>query len=83
MTSRDLRSGDPPGRLQVSGERMKLYRKGSLLRDVLGDLWIITGRSRHWKTGPDCYVIVRLRDSFKMKPVYKMVHREYDLVSEA
>ena len=62
---------------------MKLYHKGSLLKDCVGNFWIITGRSKHWKTGPDCYVIVRPHDGFMMKPVYKIVHREYDLVSEA
>ena len=61
---------------------MKLYHEGTLLKDCVGDLWIITGRSRHWKTGPDCYDIVRLCDGFRKKPVYKIVQREYDLVSE-
>jgi hypothetical protein len=61
---------------------MRLYRDGTLLKDVHDNMWMITGRSRHWKTGPDCYVIVRLYDGFMMKPVYKIVHVEYDLVSE-
>ena len=60
---------------------MTLYREGTLLKDCLGDLWMITGLGKQ-SFGLDRYVIVRLRDGFMMKPVYRMVHRQYDLVSE-
>ena len=62
---------------------MRLYRDGTLLKDVHDNLWLITGRSRHWKTEPDCYVIVRLYDGLQIERVYKIIHMEYDLVSEA
>ena len=60
---------------------MDLYRNGSLLRDDLGDLWMITGRdlqSPRWER----YVLVRLADLFISKTVYRIVHDEMELVSE-
>ena len=62
---------------------MGLYRNGSLLRDDLGDLWMITGRDKQAMTNLDCYVLVRLADSFISKTIYRIVHLEMDLVSEA
>ena len=61
---------------------MDLYRNGSLLRDDLGDLWMITGRDRV-APGSDRYVLVRLADSFTSKTVYRIVHNAMELVSEA
>ena len=61
---------------------MKLYREGTLLRDCLGDLWMITGLNKQATTRLDCYVLVRLVDSFISKPVYRIVHRNMELVSE-
>ena len=60
---------------------MKLYREGTLLRDCLGDLWMITGRGKQ-SYGLHCYVLMRLADSFVSRPVYRIVHLEMDLVSE-
>ena len=60
---------------------MNLYRNGSLLRDDLGDLWMITGRDRV-SPGSDRYVLVRLADSFISKTVYRIVHDAMELVSE-
>lgn len=60
---------------------MDLYRNGSLLRDDLGDLWMITGRdlqSPRWER----YVLVRLADLFISKTVYRIVHDAMELVSE-
>tara|TARA_R100000664_G_C2672616_1_gene83997 strand:- start:435 stop:623 length:189 start_codon:yes stop_codon:yes gene_type:complete len=62
---------------------MTLYREGTLLRDCLGDLWIVTGFGKQANTRLDCYVLVRLANSFISKPVYRIVHREMKLVSEA
>lgn len=61
---------------------MVLYRNGSLLRDDLGDLWMITGRDRV-APGSDRYVLVRLADLFISKTVYRIVHNAMELVSEA
>jgi hypothetical protein len=61
---------------------MRLYREGTLLKDCLGDLWMITGLGKQMY-GLDCYVLMRLADSFVSRPVYRIVHREMDLVSEA
>ena len=61
---------------------MNLYRNGSLLRDDLGDLWMITGRDRV-APGSDRYILMRLADSFTSKTVYRIVHRQMELVSEA
>ena len=61
---------------------MDLYRNGSLLRDDLGDFWMITGRDRV-APGSDRYVLVRLADLFISKTVYRIVHRQMELVSEA
>lgn len=64
---------------------MKLYREGTLLKDCLGDLWMITGYCRDdlFRRKPNAYVLMRLADSFVSRPVYRIVHREMDLVSEA
>ena len=61
---------------------MTLYREGTLLKDCLGDLWMITGRDRV-APGSDRYVLVRLADLFISKTVYRIVHRQMKLVSEA
>jgi hypothetical protein len=61
---------------------MELYRDGTLLRDCLGDLWMVTDRHKA-RFGLDRYVLVRLADSFIVEPVYRIAHLEYDLVSEA
>jgi len=61
---------------------MKLYREGTLLKDCLGDLWMVTDRGKG-DFGLDRYVLVRLADSFMLEPVYRIVHLEYDLVAEA
>jgi len=61
---------------------MELYRDGTLLRDCLGDLWMVTARGKG-DFGLDRYVLVRLADSFIVEPVYRIAHLEYDLVAEA
>ena len=64
---------------------MTLYREGTLLRDCLGALWMITGYCRNdlFRRKPNAYVLVRLADLSISKPVYRIVHREMKLVSEA
>lgn len=61
---------------------MDLYHNGSLLRDDLGDLWMIMGRGKQATTHLDCYVLVRLADSFISETVYRIVHDAMELVSE-
>ena len=61
---------------------MDLYREGTLLRDCLGDLWMVTGTMKKaWGT-TDCYDLVRLRDGGNSLCVCRVAHLEYDLVSE-
>ncbi len=64
---------------------MPLYREGTLLRDYLGHLWMITGYCRDdlFRRKPNAYVLQRLADSFISKTVYRIVHRQMELVSEA
>jgi hypothetical protein len=64
---------------------MTLYREGTLLRDCLGDLWMITGYCRDdlFRRKPNAYVLQRLADLFISKTVYHIVHRQMELVSEA
>jgi hypothetical protein len=62
---------------------MKLYREGTLLRDCLGDLWMVTGIAKKaWGT-TDCYDLVRLRDGGNSQCVCRIAHLECDLVTEA
>jgi hypothetical protein len=61
---------------------MKLYREGTLLKDCLGDLWMITKHRKAWgKTY--CYDLIRLRDGGNSQCVCRVAHLEYDFVSEA
>ena len=64
---------------------MALYREGTLLKDCLGDLWMITGYCRDdlFRRKPNAYVLQRLADLFISKTVYRIVHRQMELVSEA
>ena len=64
---------------------MTLYREGTLLRDHLGDLWMIMGYCRDdlFRRKPNAYVLQRLADFFIIKPEYYIVHRQMKLVSEA
>ena len=64
---------------------MTLYREGTLLRDDLGDLWMITGYCRDdlFRRKPNAYVLQRLADSFTSHAAYRIVHRQMKLVSEA
>ena len=63
---------------------MKLYREGTLLRDCLGDLWMITGiTKKEWGTHSLSYDLVRLRNGENGQCSCRVAHLEYDLVSEA
>ncbi len=65
---------------------MEPYREGTLLRDCLGDLWMIADYCKNpmfHSAGNHCYVMVRLKDQFRCSPVFRLVHLEYDLVTEA
>ena len=63
---------------------MKLYREGTLLKDCLGDLWMITEISKKgWGTHSFSYDLVRLRDGGNSQCVCRVAHLEYDFVSEA
>jgi len=62
---------------------MKLYREGTLLRDCLGELWMITKiHKKAWGT-TDCYGLVSLRRGDHTDCVCRVAHLEYDLVAEA
>jgi hypothetical protein len=62
---------------------MKLYREGTLLKDCLGDLWMVTKiLKKAWGT-TDCYDLIRLRDGGNSQCVCRVAHLEYDFVSEA
>jgi hypothetical protein len=62
---------------------MKLYREGTLLRDCLGELWMITRVHRKRPTMLDYYDLLRLRDDGRSQCSCRVAHLEYDLVSEA
>ena len=62
---------------------MALYREGTLLRDRLGDLWMITGREAGTSRFRARYVLVRLADSHTGTGTIRFVHRRMELVSEA
>jgi hypothetical protein len=63
---------------------MKLYREGTLLRDCLGKLWMITRVHRKTPTMLDYYDLVRLdRDGGRSQCSCRVAHLEYDFVSEA
>jgi len=62
---------------------MKLYREGTLLKDCLGDLWMITATIKRAYGSVDCYDLVRLRDGGRSQCSCKVAHLEYDFVSEA
>ena len=64
---------------------MTLYREGTLLKDCLGDLWMITGYCRDdlFRRKPNAYVLQRLADLSISKPEFCIVHRQMKLVSEA
>ena len=62
---------------------MKLYREGTLLRDCLGELWMITKiLKKAWGT-TDCYGLVSLRHGDYTDCACRVAHLEYDLVTEA
>lgn len=61
---------------------MDLYREGTLLKDCLGDLWMIVAiDTKSWAAA--CYDLVRLRDGGNSQCVCRIAHLEYDLVAEA
>jgi hypothetical protein len=62
---------------------MKLYREGTLLKDCLGDLWMIMATIKKAWGSVDCYDLVRLRDGGRSQCVCRVAHLEYDFVSEA
>ena len=64
---------------------MTLYREGTLLRDCLGALWMITGYCRDdlFRRKPNAYVLQRLADLFITQTPHRIVHRQMELVSEA
>lgn len=65
---------------------LELYEEGALLRDCDGDLWMIAGYCKNlaFPTAlPNAYDIVRLKDGHRRHPVFRMVHEDFDLVTEA
>jgi hypothetical protein len=65
---------------------LDLYEEGALLRDCVGDLWMIAGYCKNlaFPTAlPNAYDIVRLKDGNRRNPVFRMVHQDFDLVAEA
>ena len=62
---------------------MDLYREGTLLKDCLGDLWMITATIKRAYGSVGCYDLVRLRDGGRSQCSCRAAHREYDLVTEA
>ena len=65
---------------------MKLYREGTLLKDCLGDLWMVAGYCKNSafppQKMPNSYDLVRLKDGLRRDPVFRMVHHDFDLASE-
>jgi hypothetical protein len=65
---------------------MKLYREGTMIKGVHGDLWMIVGYCKNsafpTQKMPNSYDLVRLKDGFRRNPVFRMVHHDYRLVSE-
>jgi hypothetical protein len=64
---------------------MKVYEVGTLLRDCLDDLWMIAGYCKNLAFPTallNTYDIVRLKDENRRNPVFRMVHRDFDLVAE-
>ncbi len=62
---------------------MKLYRDGTLLKDCLGDLWMIMATIKRAYGSMDCYDLVRLRDGGIIQCSCKVTHLEYDFILEA
>lgn len=62
---------------------MKLYRDGTLLKDCLGDLWMIMATIKRAYGSMDCYDLVRLRDGGIIQCSCKVAHLEYDFILEA
>jgi len=62
---------------------MKLYRDGTLLKDCLGDLWMIAATIKRAYGSMDCYDLVRLRDGGIIQRSCKVAHLEYDFILEA
>ena len=62
---------------------MTPYREGTLLRDRLGDLWMITGREATPSGFSSRYVLVRLADSHTGTGTIRFINRRMELVSEA
>lgn len=73
---------------------MTLYREGTLLRDSIGDLWMVLGYCKNpffpTKT-PNAYDIVRLENGFRYhfqsgkgrrRPVFRLAHSDFEVVSE-
>lgn len=66
---------------------MRLYKNGTLINQPwMGfDPWIILGRCAHPSLLPrseNAYVIANLRTGKKITPVFRIVHNDYQLVSE-
>ena len=65
---------------------MTLYPEGALLKDCLGDLWMVLGYCRHahfpTQKMPNAYDLVRLENGFHSTPVFRLAHRDFEVVSE-
>jgi hypothetical protein len=67
--------------IQIHG----LYIEGTLLKDCLGDLWMVAGyckNSAFLTAMPNAYNLIRLKDGFRRNPVFRMVHNDFELASE-
>jgi hypothetical protein len=67
---------------------VRLYKNGTLINQPwMGfDPWIILGRCAHPSIiprGENAYVIANLRTGKKITPVFRIVHGDYQLISEA
>ena len=67
---------------------MDLYPEGALLRDCLGDLWMVLGYCMNknfakWNGNePNAYDLVRLENGFRSTPVFRLAHSDFQVVSE-
>ncbi len=62
-----------------------LYSEGTLLRDSNGDLWMVFGycKNPHFPTKmSNAYDLVRLENGFRHRPVFRLAHRDFEVVSE-
>ena len=62
-----------------------LYSEGTLLRHCSGGLWIVLGycKNPYFPTKmPNAYDVVSVECGFRYTPVFRLVHSDFEVVSE-